>query len=235
MPQVCSICKHPERAEIDRALIENKEPLRNIAEQYGTTATSLHRHKKHLPAELTKAKRAEEIADAGTLLDRVGVLISKLERIASKAEDGKQWLAAAGALREVGRCLRLLGELSGELGSGTTVNISIQLERTLSVVLGLHPEEFTRFCGTLLKEASEAQIHALLSAEETQDALCVNPLFDSRFNDEAVERAGRASLSDEERNALDRINAKLKRFRYDHQAVKAGTSRIIFNQTEMAL
>jgi hypothetical protein len=54
-----------------------------------------------LPAELTKAKKAEEVADAGTLLGRVGVLISRLERIATKAEDGKQWLAAAGALREV--------------------------------------------------------------------------------------------------------------------------------------
>jgi hypothetical protein len=86
-----------------------------------------------------------------------------------------------------------------------------------------------------LKEASEAQIHALLLAQETQDALCVNPLFDSRFNYEAVERAARESLTDEERAALESITAKLQRFRDDHQSVKVDRSRIVLNQTEMAL
>jgi hypothetical protein len=131
--------------------------------------------------------------------------------------------------------LRLLTELSGELGSGTAINVSLHLQRSLSVVLGLDPKEFTQFFGAILKKASEAQIHALLSAEETQDALCVSPLFDSRFNDDAVEQAARESLTDEERTALEGINAKLQRFRDEHQAVKAGRSRIILNQTEMAL
>jgi hypothetical protein len=116
MPQVCSVCKHPQRAEIDHLLVEQHEPLRNIAKKHGTTLASLYRHKKHLPLALTKAKEAQEVADAGTLLARVGVLIARLEGLATKAEDGKQWPAAGGALREVGRCLRLLGELSRELG-----------------------------------------------------------------------------------------------------------------------
>jgi hypothetical protein len=116
-------------------------------------------------------------------------------------------LAASGALREVGRCLRLLGEISGELQTGVTLNISLQ--RSLSVVLGLRPQEFTQFWAKILKQASEAQIDAVLSAEETQDALCVSPLFDSQFNDDAVERAGRESLSDEECDAFERITAKL--------------------------
>jgi hypothetical protein len=90
-----------------------------MAKKSGTSAASLYRHKADLPVELTKAREAREVADADTLLARVGVLIASLEGIATKAEDAKQWLAAAGALREVGRCLRLLGELSGELGSGT--------------------------------------------------------------------------------------------------------------------
>jgi glutamine synthetase adenylyltransferase len=130
--------------------------------------------------------------------------------------------------------MRLLAELSGEL-SGTTINVSLHLQRSLSVVLGLGPEEFTQFCGTLLKEASEAQIHALLSAEETQDALCVNPLFDSRFNDEAVEEAALKTLTEEERENLERINAKLQSFRDEHQTVKCGTHRIVVSQVEMAL
>jgi hypothetical protein len=75
VPQFCKVCKHPQRAEIDRSLVEG-ESLRNIAKQHTMTAGSLHRHKKHLPVELTKAKQAQEAADAGTLLGRVELLIS---------------------------------------------------------------------------------------------------------------------------------------------------------------
>jgi hypothetical protein len=155
-------------------------------------------------------------------------LISRFETIATKAEGDKKWLAAAAALREIGRCLRLLGEMSGEL-SGTTINVSVHLQRSLTVVLGLGPEEFTRFFGTIFKQASEAQIRALLSAEETQDALCVNPQFDSRCSDAGVEQAARQSLSDEERAVLEAINAKLQRFRDEHASVKYASSRIVLN------
>jgi hypothetical protein len=141
----------------------------------------------------------------------------------------------SGRLTRSRRCLRLLAELSGELGSGTTINVSLHLQRSLNVVLGLRPDEFTQFFRNIWKEASEAQIRALLSAEETQDALCVNPLFDSRCNDEAVERAARESLRDEERAALETINAKLQRFRDGHQGVKAGRSRIVVSEVEMSL
>ncbi len=114
MGQPCTICRHPQRAEIDGALIESQS-LRNIAKRFGTTSTSLHRHRKHLPAELTKAKQAEEVANADTLLGRVEALISRLEGIATKAETEKQWRAASGAMREIRGCLTLLGQLSGEL------------------------------------------------------------------------------------------------------------------------
>jgi len=56
MPQICTICRHRGRAEIDTALIRN-ESLRNIAEQLGTTVASLHRHRPHIPQALALASK----------------------------------------------------------------------------------------------------------------------------------------------------------------------------------
>ncbi len=43
----CSVCAHPQRAEIDQA-IQAGTPLRDIEKQYGTSKSSLSRHSKHL-------------------------------------------------------------------------------------------------------------------------------------------------------------------------------------------
>lgn len=60
MARPCTVCRHPERAAIDKALVAG-EPFRNLAERFGTSATALHRHKQdHLPALLAKGKQAEE-------------------------------------------------------------------------------------------------------------------------------------------------------------------------------
>lgn len=52
MPQTCSVCKHPERAAIDSALVAG-EPLRDIAGRFSLGKSSLARHKlEHLPDRL---------------------------------------------------------------------------------------------------------------------------------------------------------------------------------------
>jgi hypothetical protein len=122
MPQSCSICRHEKRVEIDEALVCST-PVRNIAARFKTSASSVHRHKLHLPGELAKAKRAGEVARADDLLDRVEHLIAKCEKIAVAAskQKKKNWAAALGAYREIRQCLELLGRLSGELQLGVAV------------------------------------------------------------------------------------------------------------------
>jgi hypothetical protein len=93
MPQSCTICRHLGRIAIDGALVE-REPLRDIAERSGTTATSLHRHRQHLPADLALAKVAREMVNASGLLDRAEFLIDKLESIAQNAQEERAWSAA---------------------------------------------------------------------------------------------------------------------------------------------
>lgn len=125
--QPCSVCTSPQRAEIDRLLVE-RVPLRRIAERSGTSVTALHRHgHAHVAQGLVKAKEANEIAEANSLLGRVEQLMSRSERIAGRAERAKQWSPAVAALREVRACLELLAELQGELKRTQNNNVYVSL------------------------------------------------------------------------------------------------------------
>jgi len=139
MPQICTICKHSARADIDAALVGG-QAFRNLAEQYGTSATALHRHKaEHLPVALIKAREAEEIAQADDLLAQVRELKERMEtqyrftqHILAKAAQADELRTMLLAVREASNvnremrgCLELLAKLLGQIDERTTVNILI--------------------------------------------------------------------------------------------------------------
>jgi hypothetical protein len=116
MPTNCTVCIHPERAQIDKKLVDSVPLRRIIAVHGGTSVTSLQRHKRaHLASSLTKAKAAEEVASADSLLERIEWLIESCKGIADRANKAKQWQSATSALRECRCNLALLAELSGQL------------------------------------------------------------------------------------------------------------------------
>lgn len=51
MAQACTVCRHPQRPEIERAIV-NRIAYRKIAELFQTSLASLSRHKEHTPTEL---------------------------------------------------------------------------------------------------------------------------------------------------------------------------------------
>lgn len=123
MPRVCSICTHPERPAIDMALV-NGAAFRNIAARFGTSATALVRHKgDHLPASLTRARDAEEVAQADTLLDQIKQLQTITLRILAAAEADGKYVAAIMAVKEARGNLELLAKMVGELDERPQVNI----------------------------------------------------------------------------------------------------------------
>jgi hypothetical protein len=139
MPPVCRVCIHPEHTEIDQQLVSGTS-LRNIAKQFGTSATGLHRHRKHLPSRLVKAERAAQVADAGTLLDQVKNLLGNAQRLTEQAEQAQQLDVALRGIREVRGILELLGKLSGELQqNGMRIGISVgnPQERLLALLDGI--------------------------------------------------------------------------------------------------
>ena len=129
MPLTCSVCRHPNLADIDIAILRF-ESLRDIARQFGLSKDAVARHKAdHLPKTLVKAQAAQELMRADNLLAHVQHREAGLEQL---DEDTRQIQETAmaendrdGALdaikvrtviaRERRAYLELFGQLSDEL------------------------------------------------------------------------------------------------------------------------
>src|SRR5215216_1559443 len=123
MPRRCTICDHDEGHTINVALVQ-RETYRTIANQYGVSESALKRHAKdHLPELLVKAKNASEVAEAGSLLDRIEALQSRTEAFLSRVEDTENYSATLGAIREMRSNLELIGEVTKELNRTPTLNV----------------------------------------------------------------------------------------------------------------
>ncbi len=86
MPRTCTVCAHPKRSEIDRALLDGMT-YRTIADRFGLSETALKRHKaEHVPARVAKAKEAKQVADADDLLSQLKALRNRAVGILQKAE-----------------------------------------------------------------------------------------------------------------------------------------------------
>ena len=94
MPRACSTCTHPERDEVDQALV-NGVSYRNVSKQFRLTVASLHRHKgTHIPEHLAKAEEAKEVAQADSLLDRLMDLSRETSLILKEAREGARKIRA---------------------------------------------------------------------------------------------------------------------------------------------
>lgn len=122
MPTVCTICRHPQRAVIERSLLR-QIPLRAIARDTKTSIAALHRHKAHVPAKLAKAELATQVCEASTLLKKITEVIEDAQRITAKAEKAKNFAAALTGLRTVTSSLELLGKVTGELRAENGVHL----------------------------------------------------------------------------------------------------------------
>jgi len=145
MPRRCSVCTHPKRDSIDKAIVAGT-PYRAIACQFDVGREAVRRHaEKHLPAMLAKAHNVEEVARADDLLAQVRVLKDKAVTILDKAEKTGKLRTALSGIREARECLSLLAKLLGELDESPKVNILlspqwIELRKVILMVLEPYPE-----------------------------------------------------------------------------------------------
>ncbi len=144
MPRSCSICLHPEREEINAALL-SETPLRDMARRYATSKDALARHREHLPLHLVKASDAAEVIQADTLLDRLLSLNAETMAILHEARTGriKDNELALRAIARAEKQLELQGKLLGELNDAPTVNILMAAPEWLAlrstIILALEP------------------------------------------------------------------------------------------------
>ncbi len=129
MPMACSICVHPDRAEIDAAIVR-RESLRAMARQWGVSKDALRRHHDggHVAKELAKAQEAREVAQADDLLHDVRVLRGKAVALLIKAEHAGDLRTALAGVREARACVELLAKLAGELDERPVVNVLVAPE-----------------------------------------------------------------------------------------------------------
>ena len=111
MPQTCSICKHPKRAEIDKALLKNI-PMRKIAKEYFVSESAIYRHRqRHVSKALVQAQAVQENIQGGNLLQQVQFLLEKTYSLLGQAESAGDLRAALAATKEIRSTVELLGKL----------------------------------------------------------------------------------------------------------------------------
>ena len=154
MPRTCTACSHPQRPEIDRALVDGGT-YRTIADRFGLSETALKRHKSdHLPGHVAKAQEAKQVADADDLLKQLKALRNKAISILQQAEQAGDFRTALMGIREARGCIETLMEVEGELDRREVTNIIVnpewvQLRSAMIVALKPYPDAAQAVAGRL--------------------------------------------------------------------------------------
>jgi hypothetical protein len=102
----CTVCNHPSRPEIDRALIHGV-PLRTLAATHGLSASALCRHTRHIRHQLVAQQRQAEQSQVSQFLEKLDLLEVRLDRLFRKAEEAHSLHVSLGCLQESIRILSL--------------------------------------------------------------------------------------------------------------------------------
>lgn len=144
MPRRCTVCLHPKRTEVDKALVANRT-FRSIADDTGLSEAALKRHaKSHLPTWLAKANApvdpvaneqrlveyhqereaqdTREAIDAMAQLKAINAACLEVLRKAREAEDHSILLRA---VDRIAKQIELQARLLGEIQDGQTVNVAV--------------------------------------------------------------------------------------------------------------
>jgi hypothetical protein len=124
MARTCLTCRHANRAEIDRALLDG-EPFRNIAERVSLSPTALFRHRTHIESTLVEARASTEEADGDNLARKLTELSERARRLADAAEKGGDLRTALAGVRELARLLEIEGRVAGQLRDQPVINIDV--------------------------------------------------------------------------------------------------------------
>lgn len=128
MPRLCTICAHPQRVEMESAVLGGKS-IRSAAKAAGICWSALQRHLKHLPVAIARAAETEalQIEACGKLPARIEELIAQTRQILKSAKKKNDFAAALAAIRANLSCLEMLGKISGELGPRAEVIVATQV------------------------------------------------------------------------------------------------------------
>jgi hypothetical protein len=124
VPRTCTACRHPDRKEIDEALVR-QVPARELAERYpGLTRRMLYWHfKTHVIPMMALATQADEVANADAILTEVQRLKKRMWNVLDRSEKDKEFSLTVQAAREIRGCIELLAKVGGQIQESTVINI----------------------------------------------------------------------------------------------------------------
>lgn len=126
MGRTCTICNHPQRDDIDRAILAGQTE-RAIERQYRAGRSSIQRHKPHVRVVIARTfHRRRERSITNQMRDLLDRCVKHLEF----AERGRKPNEMAVTSREVRETLKMLAQLSGELDERARVNVLIAQQQT---------------------------------------------------------------------------------------------------------
>jgi hypothetical protein len=140
----CSVCKHPNRVEIDEAIIGG-QPFLRIQKNFGVSRDAVRRHSKHLLAVVKKFENTQELALAGSLKAKLLIREGDLLRIQAKAEKHGDLPTAISAIRELRQFHELQARMEGQLKPQEVAVVAMNLDertsrRIAETYLQRHPQ-----------------------------------------------------------------------------------------------
>lgn len=155
MPRTCTICRHPERAAIERAMVAGV-PFRHIAAEWTVSTQALQRHRAAcLSADVV---RVQADADDRRALDVVQQLrainAASLAVLADARASGKPALVLS-AVDRIQKQIELQAKLLGDLDEQPQINILLAPEwltirAALLTALRPHPDALASVASALL-------------------------------------------------------------------------------------
>jgi len=129
MTRVCTICSHPQRAAIDKALVTGGATFRNIAQRWGLSTTAVFRHRaEHLPAALLKAQEAEEVRQALDVIVQLKFINGAALTVLRDARASGEGELVLKAVDRVMKQIELQAKLLGDLDDRPVVNVLVSPE-----------------------------------------------------------------------------------------------------------
>lgn len=126
----CSICSHPRRLEIDRAIVKGGN-LTKMAQNFGVQYYALYTHsREHIARQLSEAWHKKEIEADFDLLRKIDGIIAKTERIFERNYQAKKDGIALKALDSQRNTIQLLTQISFALHQAKITELEILKQKS---------------------------------------------------------------------------------------------------------
>jgi len=130
MGQLCKVCSHPKRLEIDRMIVSGLSKP-EIGRMFGISNDSIRGHaQEHLSRQLVQAFEQKSITQSSELINRIEDLLTKARTIFDRNFEKEKDLVALKALAEQRNTIALIASIAAYLHESRALELQVEQERT---------------------------------------------------------------------------------------------------------